>query len=126
MPSVLCKEIAWKQVDILATLATRLRFDPEEVFHVSIWCMTVQALGSVKCTHLIFKPGYKLISGLAVGVKIERGDLLVDNPICHRIDIVADNITPQSIGFEQGRSSTHERIGHLKTCEIMRLEVYVA
>jgi hypothetical protein len=31
-------------IDILATVMTCLRFDPEKVFHVSIWCTTVQAL----------------------------------------------------------------------------------
>jgi len=36
MPSVLGKEIARKEVDIVAALATCLRFDPEKVFHVSI------------------------------------------------------------------------------------------
>jgi hypothetical protein len=43
MPSVLSKEIARKEVDILATLMTCLLFDPEKVFHVSIWCTTAQA-----------------------------------------------------------------------------------
>jgi hypothetical protein len=124
MPSVLYKEIAWKEVNMVAALLTCLRFDPEKVFHISIWGTTVQALCSVKWTYLIFEPGYKLISGLAVGVKIKGSDLLVDDPVCHRIDVVADNIAPKSIGFEQGRSSTHERIGHLKTFEIMRLEIY--
>jgi hypothetical protein len=48
MPSILGKEIARKEVNILTTLVTCLRFDPEEVFHVSIWCTTVQALCSVE------------------------------------------------------------------------------
>jgi hypothetical protein len=72
----------------------------------------------------MFKPGRKLVSGLAVGVQIKGGDLLVDNPVCHGIDVIADDIAPKSIGFEQGCSSTHERIGHLKTFQIMRLEIY--
>jgi len=36
MPSVLGKEIARKEVDIVATLVTCLCFDPEKIFHVSI------------------------------------------------------------------------------------------
>ena len=74
--------------------------------------------------YLIFKPGHKLVSGLAVGVKIKGSDLLVDNPVGHGVDVVADNIASKAIGFEQGCPSTHERIGHLQTFKIIRLEIY--
>jgi hypothetical protein len=36
MPSVLGEEIAWEEVNILATRVTCLRFDPKKVFYVSI------------------------------------------------------------------------------------------
>src|SRR5262249_52125807 len=124
MPSILGKEIARKEANILTALVTCLCFDPEKVFHVSIWCTTVQALCSVERSYLVFKPGHKLVSGLAVGVKVKGSDLLVNNPVCHGIDVVADNIAPKSIGFEQGCPSTHERVSHLKTFEIIRFEIY--
>jgi hypothetical protein len=100
MPSVLCKEIAWKKVDILTTLMACLRFDPEKVFYVSIGCTTAQTGCSVERSYLVFKPGHKLVGGLAVGPEIKRSDLLVNDPVSHRIDVVADNITSKAIGFE--------------------------
>jgi hypothetical protein len=33
MPTVLGKEIAWKQIDIVTTFRAGMDFDPKEVFH---------------------------------------------------------------------------------------------
>jgi hypothetical protein len=42
------KKIAWEEIDLFATLVTRLGFDPEKVFHLSIRRTAVQTLRPVE------------------------------------------------------------------------------
>jgi hypothetical protein len=47
MSSVLGKEIAWKQINILTTFGAGLDFDPKEVFHGGGRRTTKKALRSI-------------------------------------------------------------------------------
>jgi len=110
MPPILRQQIAWEEVDIFSASLAALSFHPEEVFHMSLWRCATGACRFVEMPDLIFEPSYEFAGGFAVGCQVKMLDLLPDNPIGHRIDIVSYDIASQPIRFNEWRSSTHERV----------------
>jgi hypothetical protein len=46
-------------------------------------------------------------------------DLLSNNPIGHRINIVTDDVASYSISLEQGRAASHKRVRDRNSPEII-------
>ncbi len=72
-------------------------------------------------TDLSFEPTAQLGCRISIGVQIEMLDFLPDNPICHRVDIIANNITSDTVRFQEGRATPHERVGDPYSLQVMRL-----
>jgi hypothetical protein len=100
MAPVFRHEIPRKKINVCATATTGLDFDPEKVFDCRIWSMAEHAACPIEGPKLHFEPGCQLGGCCTVRSQIEGGDLLLHNPICHGIDIIANDVTSQPICLE--------------------------
>jgi hypothetical protein len=63
------------------------------------------------------------VSSLAVCGEIKVFNLLANDPISHRINVITDNLASEPIRFEQRCTSPHERIANSQAIEIIGLEI---
>jgi len=63
---------------------------------------------------------------LLIGFQIEPFYLLADDPIGHRIDVVADYIAAETVGLKQRSSPSHEWVCHSNSLEVVGLEETLA
>jgi hypothetical protein len=47
-------------------------------------------------------------------------DLLLDDPVGHRVDVETDHVAANAVRFQQWRASPHERVGDLDSWEVIR------
>ena len=60
-----------------------------------------------------------MLTGGTIGIQVKMLDFLLYDPVGHRVDIVADNIATETIGFKEGRATAHEGIGYAEPLKMM-------
>jgi hypothetical protein len=100
MAPVFRHEISRKKINVCATATTGLDFDPEKVFDRGIRSMAEDATCLVEGPKLRFESSGQLGCHCTVRSEIKGGDLLLHDPICHGIDIIANDVTSQPICLE--------------------------
>ena len=64
--------------------------------------------------------------GSSVCVRIEVVHLLLDHPIGHGVDIIADHIASHAVSFYEGGASAHKGVKDLSAGEILALEELIS
>jgi hypothetical protein len=60
--------------------------------------------------NLFLEPTGQFVGCFAIGFKVEVLDLLSNDPVGHRINIITDDVASYSISLEQGRAAPHKRV----------------
>jgi hypothetical protein len=100
MATIFCQKITRKKIDVAAAYTAWLRFDPKKVFD---WHMRRFALHTARRIERPYHPSKistKGLSCLAIGDEIEVFHFLANNPVRHGIDIIANDIAAQPVGFQ--------------------------
>ena len=94
---------------------------PEEIFNVSISLAAKSALRFVKISYFILQQLSYFSSSFPVFAQVEFLYFLFDNPIGHRVDVVTEDTTPHPIRLKKRSPSSHEGVGDLYACQVVRL-----
>jgi hypothetical protein len=90
-----------------------------------MWLIAPYAVRSIEGPYSLCQLCKQYFSFRAIRDEIKMFHLLTYNPVCHRVDIITDDIAAQAIGFKHGRTSPHEGIGHAPAGKAVCLEVKV-
>ena len=82
----------------------------------------VYAGGLIERSNLRLDGIYHLLSSGSKRLTIQVRDLLTHNPIRHWVDINADDVTAQPIGFQQRRTTAHKGIADDERAQIVAAE----
>jgi hypothetical protein len=121
MSSILCEQIAGKKRDFFSTSDAAFCLDPEKIFYMSLLVAARDALRPIEIAYLLFKCNPEPSRCLAVLGQIEGFHLLPDNPERHWVDVIANDIAPDSICLEKRAASPHERVGNPDSLEAVGL-----
>jgi hypothetical protein len=119
--AVFGQEVSRKQIDVVAAFAADLGFDPKEVFHRGCRGTAKKALSSVQVTYFRLKLRGDSLGCLSVLDKVDVFDLFPNNPVRHRIDVVAKHVTPKSVRLKKRRATTHKRVRNPLTSQVVGL-----
>jgi hypothetical protein len=106
------KEIAGEEVEVQTALGAGVDLDPQEILDVSLRALALRASRVIERSNLLREAPYQGLSGLPVRHEVQVLDLLADDPIGHRVDVVAYGIASQAIRFDKRRPAAHERVRH--------------
>jgi hypothetical protein len=70
-------------------------------------------------TDFFFQVSHQALAAQTIRIQVEMLYLLPHDPIRHWIDILTNDITSETVGFEQRAASTHERIGYSEPLKIV-------
>jgi len=86
---------------------------------MGIFRAAFEAAGPIEAADFSMKLLDESLCALTIGIEIQVLDFLPHNPVGHGIDVVADHIAPEAIGFEQRGASPHEGIGDTQPRQIV-------
>ena len=79
----------------------------------------VGASGAIQCADLLAQAPHHGLRRLAVGHEVQVLDLLPDDPVGHRVDVVAYGITAQPIRLDERGAAAHERVGDPNALQVV-------
>ncbi len=97
-------------------------FDPQEVLDRSVGIAAVHTGGLVECSYFRFDGVHHLPGGGSKGLAVQVCDFLAHDPIRHRVDVGADDVTSQAIGFQQRRATAHKGIADDEGAQVVAAE----
>lgn len=100
MTLVLRNQVAGKKRDLLLAFAAGRGFDPKEVFNMSLFGSTLEAACTIQPADFCSQVAEQIFAGYTIGIEVKMLYLLLYDPVRHRVDIVADHIATETIGFE--------------------------
>jgi hypothetical protein len=86
---------------------------------MSLFRSALEAAGTIEPANFIIQGLNQTLTGGTIGIQVEVLYFLLYDPVGHRVDIVADNITTKTIGFKQWRATPHEGIGYAEPLEVV-------
>ena len=86
---------------------------------MSLFRSALEAACTIEPANFILQVSDQMLTGDTIGIEVKMLDFLLYDPVGHRVDIVADNIATETIGFEEGRATTHEGIGYAEPLKMV-------
>ena len=86
---------------------------------MSLFRSALEAACTIEPANFTFQVSDQILTGGTIGVQVKMLDFLFYDPVGHRVDIVADNIATETIGFEEGRATAHEGIGYAEPLKMV-------
>jgi len=126
MPTPRCDEIVREQVHRLPAGLACHALDPEVVFDVGLRVSAALAFRSVQVTYRFLEAKHQSVSLCLVGLQVQMLELLFDDPVAHRIDVQANHIAAETVGFDEGRAAPHKWIGDRQPAELVAAVVGIA
>jgi hypothetical protein len=124
--SVVGDEIAGEKIDIRAAFGAVDDFHPQGVFDWHVGVAVLWTGCAVKLSDLIRERCKHSVDGRAVSGKLEMFDLLAHNPGGHGIDVEAEHVATDAVGFKQRGAAAHEGVTHTLARKIVGAENNVA
>lgn len=104
------EQIPREQIDRLAAGRAVDRLHPQERLHGNL-CVAVSRAGrAIVLPDLVVELLDERSCGAVIRRYVEMLDLLANDPGRHRVDVEPVHVASEPIGFDQRRSSAHERI----------------
>src|SRR5712692_4493350 len=119
MSYIFSQQVAREQLHLVVTFLASKGLYPEKVLHIGVCRLADRARCFVKVSNLFPEPKHKFICGFTIRYKVKMFNLLTDYPIGHRINVVSENVTTDSICFQQRSTTPHEWICDLDSTQII-------
>ncbi len=97
-------------------------FDPQEVLDRSVGIAAMHTGSLVECSYFRFDGVHHLPGGGSKSLAIQVCDFLAHDPVSHWVDIGADDVTPQAIGFQQRRATAHKGVADDEGAQVVAAE----
>ena len=97
MSGIRRKKIAGKQIYTFSAFMTWCYFNPKKVFYMGVVRAAHDASRSIKVADFLCQCCPKRLRGFRVSAKIKVLDFLFNNPIRHRVDVKAGDITANTV-----------------------------
>ena len=126
MSPVLRQHVTRKEIEHRPAFLAWEGLNPDEVLHMSLWRPAYNACRPVKSTDPFLQIGPEPPCGSGVRIRIEVVHLLFDDPIGHRVDVVADHFASHAVRLYERGASAHKGVKDRGAGEILVLEELIS
>ena len=126
MALVLGHHVTTEQVYRIATRNTRLLLDPQEVLDRGVLIPAANAGSLIEGPDLRFDGVSDLLGGGSKDLPVQVSDLLAHDPICHWIDVGANDVTPRAVRLQQGSTAAHKGVADGERAQVVPAEETVS
>jgi len=119
MAFILSNKVAREEGKVFSAATARLFFHPEKIFHLRLRRTALKTPSSIEMADLVFEPISQLAGSLLIRHQVQMFDLLTNDPVGHRVNVVTNDIASNPVSFDKRSSPAHEGVSNTNAFEII-------